>query len=177
MFIFRKKNFGTFRVLCFLVTPVLRLALLLPTWSLYLHPENKRPVSWKHHQDWWLSLTYHFVKGCLESSNTWVYFLNHVISWANSSQNLSGCSMLFWNVCWYRQREHDKITVFDFLLWTSLIIFLKFCKNFFWNILLKWSILDITMHKKWSFPLRISSVNVTKSAVSCRFGHIYCRNP
>ena len=31
--------------------------------------------------------------------------------------------------------------------------------------------------KKWSFPLRISSVNVTKSAVSCGFGHIYWRNP
>ena len=30
-----------------------------------------------------------------------------------------------------------------------------------------------TMHKKWSFPFRISSVNVTKSAVSCGFGHIY----
>ena len=29
------------------------------------------------------------------------------------------------------------------------------------------------LHKKRSFPLRISSVNVTKSAVSCRFGHIY----
>ena len=34
-----------------------------------------------------------------------------------------------------------------------------------------------TLHKKWSFPLRISSVNVTKSAVSCGFGHIYWRNP
>ena len=30
--------------------------------------------------------------------------------------------------------------------------------------------------KKWSFPLRLSSVNMTKSAVSCRFGHIYWRN-
>ena len=30
-----------------------------------------------------------------------------------------------------------------------------------------------TLHKKWSFPLRISSVNVSKSAVSCGFGHIY----
>ena len=28
-----------------------------------------------------------------------------------------------------------------------------------------------------SFSLRISSVNVTKSVVSCRFGHIYWRNP
>ena len=33
-----------------------------------------------------------------------------------------------------------------------------------------------TLHKKWSFPLRLSSVNMTKSAVSCRFGHIYWRN-
>ena len=31
--------------------------------------------------------------------------------------------------------------------------------------------------QKWSFPLRISSVNVTKSAVSCGFGHIYWANP
>ena len=30
--------------------------------------------------------------------------------------------------------------------------------------------------KKWSFPLRISSVNVTKSAGNCRLGHIYWRN-
>ena len=31
--------------------------------------------------------------------------------------------------------------------------------------------------KKWSFPLRISSVIVTKSAVNCGIGHIYWRNP
>ena len=30
-----------------------------------------------------------------------------------------------------------------------------------------------TLHKKWSFSLRIFSVNVTKSAVSCGYGHIY----
>ena len=34
-----------------------------------------------------------------------------------------------------------------------------------------------SLHKKWSFPLRNSSVNVTKSAVSRGFGHIYWRNP
>ena len=33
------------------------------------------------------------------------------------------------------------------------------------------------LHKKWSFPLRIFSVNVTKSAGICGFGHIYWRNP
>ena len=38
------------------------------------------------------------------------------------------------------------------------------------------SLEDKTLHKKWSFPLLISSVNVTKSAVSCGFGHIYWRN-
>ena len=32
------------------------------------------------------------------------------------------------------------------------------------------------LHQKWSFPLGISSVNVTKSADSSRFGHIYWRN-
>ena len=37
--------------------------------------------------------------------------------------------------------------------------------------------LQETLHKKWSFPLRISSVNVTKSAGNCIFGHIYWRNP
>ena len=40
---------------------------------------------------------------------------------------------------------------------------------------------EVTLHiyteKKWSFPLRISSVNVTKSAVSCGFGHIHWSNP
>ena len=34
-----------------------------------------------------------------------------------------------------------------------------------------------SLHKKWSFPLRIFPVNVTKFAVSCVFGHIYWRNP
>ena len=36
---------------------------------------------------------------------------------------------------------------------------------------------SITLRKKWSFPLSISSVNVTKSAGICGFGHIYWRNP
>ena len=35
----------------------------------------------------------------------------------------------------------------------------------------------ITLRRKWSFPLRISSVNVTKSAGNCGFGQVYWRNP
>ena len=31
----------------------------------------------------------------------------------------------------------------------------------------------LALHKKSGFPLRTFSVNVTKSAVSCRFGLIY----
>ena len=34
----------------------------------------------------------------------------------------------------------------------------------------------VALHKKWSFSLRISFVNVTKSTVSCGFGQIYWRN-
>ena len=34
-----------------------------------------------------------------------------------------------------------------------------------------------SLHKKWNFPLKISSINVIKSAVFCGFGHIYLRNP
>ena len=39
------------------------------------------------------------------------------------------------------------------------------------------TLITISLRKKWSFPLRISSVNVTKSAVSCGFDLIYWRNP
>ena len=36
--------------------------------------------------------------------------------------------------------------------------------------------INISLQKTWSFPLRISSVNVTKSGGNCRFCHIYWRN-
>ena len=36
--------------------------------------------------------------------------------------------------------------------------------------------LNLYTAKKWSFPLRISSVNVTKSEGNCGFGHIYWGN-
>ena len=38
------------------------------------------------------------------------------------------------------------------------------------------TVLSIALHKKWIFPLRISSANVTKSAGDCGFGRIYWRN-
>ena len=36
---------------------------------------------------------------------------------------------------------------------------------------------DKSLQKKWSFLIRISSGNVTKSTLSCGFDHIYWRNP
>ena len=38
------------------------------------------------------------------------------------------------------------------------------------------SVIDWKLDKKLSFPLKISLVTVTKSAVSCWFGHVYWRN-
>ena len=48
----------------------------------------------------------------------------------------------------------------------SVIVFMDFAR---WQ--------NYILHKKWSFPLRISSVNVTKSAGNCGFGHISWRIP
>ena len=47
------------------------------------------------------------------------------------------------------------------------------------KVILSWLTLQHgnSTDRKWNFPLRISSVNLTKSAGNCRFGHIYCRNP
>ena len=49
------------------------------------------------------------------------------------------------------------------------------------NILYVWNnIPNVTirpsLHKKWSFSLRVSSVYVTRSTVSCQFSHVYWRH-
>ena len=56
-----------------------------------------------------------------------------------------------------------------------LDLFCKWMYVAFWYFL--FYLQDNALHKKWSFPLRISSVNVTKSEGNCGFGHIYWRNP
>ena len=55
-----------------------------------------------------------------------------------------------------------------FYLWTKL---------FFYDIFSVTSVSFCSLHKKWSFPLRISSINVTKFAEKCGFSHIYWGNP
>ena len=37
-------------------------------------------------------------------------------------------------------------------------------------------VVHFSLHKKWSFPLRVSSVNVTKYTGNCEFGHTCLRN-
>ena len=58
---------------------------------------------------------------------------------------------------------------------SSWFLMLKFKDSSARKILL--CILWISLHKKWSFTLRISAVNVTKSAENCGFGPNYWRNP
>ena len=53
------------------------------------------------------------------------------------------------------------------------LLFKKFCG--ITCIKVKFSVTSTA--KKWIFPLKISSVNVTKSGGNSGFGHIYWRNP
>ena len=39
------------------------------------------------------------------------------------------------------------------------------------------TVIKVTLHNKWSFPLRISSASVTKSKGNCGFAYIYWKNP
>ena len=58
----------------------------------------------------------------------------------------------------------------------------KFAQISLYRISYKWHPKDFlekflcALHKKWSFSLRISSVNVTKSTGNCGFGSIHWRN-
>ena len=59
---------------------------------------------------------------------------------------------------------------FFFLLLLELVT----CNMWFCNLHLPF--VGSSLHNKWSFPLRITPVNVTKFAVFCGFGHIYWIN-
>ena len=81
----------------------------------------------------------------------------------------------FSEVCkWFKNthfEEHPGTT-------TSLICSMSVSAYACFKILLRnhLKLVMLTLYRKWSSSLRISSVNVTKSAVSCGFGHIYWRN-
>ena len=82
-------------------------------------------------------------------------------------ENNNGSSKLF-NVVNFNVDIHNVVST---LIWRCPTL----CRHINLTTTLKqrWK----PLHKKWSFPLKISSVNVTKYAVTCGFGHIYWRNP
>ena len=100
---------------------------------------------------------------------------------------VDGRIMLF-PLLWCNAYENRCVTHAAFLylkIFTLTVFFnsLKICKHFRCTGLLRSIKLlhlygkNMALHKKWSFPLKISSVNVTKSAIFCGFGQIYWGNP
>ena len=63
----------------------------------------------------------------------------------------------------YLKSEKNGMFVFPYIY---ILFHIFVCRIFSHAVLL-------ILHKKSSFPLRLSSVNATKSAVSCGFGRIY----
>ena len=61
---------------------------------------------------------------------------------------------------------------------TSGRLLLEF-SNIYFNFLILFSDMSHkhSLYNKWIFPLRISSVNLIKSAGKCGFAHIYWRTP
>ena len=143
--------FGKFGVFCFLETTVLSFALL---------PYYRR-----------LNLL---------KRNGWYAVL--IIRKRTSVVNMKDFS------CKYNWRSLDSISIWyknpsnslciDLILKTSRRTFGSSCAiETGFSDFHKMIITVMTLHKKWSFPLRASSVNVTKSAVSCGFGYIYGKKP
>ena len=91
----------------------------------------------------------------------------HLFFWMANSVSKFDVLQITWNL----------IQVYIALRWLQYwYLFLPFCcHSSFWANLVLWYLEGQrkTLHKKRSFPLKISSVNVIKSAVSCGFGHIY----
>ena len=76
-------------------------------------------------------------------------------------------------LCSERETSHFKHSS---IYWKNLIRFASYVHVLkIWSN--TWNIYNPSLHKKWNFPLRISLVNVIKSAVFYGFGHIYSRNP
>ena len=102
--------------------------------------------------------------------NLLIHFFQNVVSTRTKK---------YWMISFLVKVEGDTIEKYIHYLWINICLMVRsrascFSKQKppFWGILR-----ETHCTKKWSFPLRISSANVTKSAGSCRFGQIYWRNP
>ena len=81
---------------------------------------------------------------------------------------------------WNEQRNMRCKTEFEFAIEIEIVIEFELIyqdsvKDCVWKILNACK--KTSLHKKWSFLLRISSVNVSKSTGNCGFGLIFGRNP
>ena len=98
---------------------------------------------------------------------------------------LERCQYLFWDSGWangllFYHSQLCAIQNASSYVGCIVILSSSFLSESIQNEMLKVKISPIfveTLHKKGSFILRISSVNMIKSAVFCGCGHIYLRNP
>ena len=104
----------------------------------------------------------------IERSKSIMKILNEIGSYIDPL----GTTRIISRHCIYSKKNLflPSVSFFDRKFWISFRLLLFTLSSYAAN-------LAITLHKKWSFPLRISSVNVTKSAGNCGFGPIYWRNP
>ena len=112
-------------------------------------------------------------------------FLNEEVEefiskWSQNLVNVRSPSYLKQNIFEYCALDIDRLYI-PFFIWTGdvLLVWVKYMYMVkYIHVCIMFLMHDkLTMHKKWNFLLKISSVNVTKSAGKCGFGHIYWRNP
>ena len=111
----------------------------------------------------------------------WFWKLNFVCVWIPNMSAISGKTgnlnvslklFIFFRHHWFAKvlKTPEKFYLshlsqrLDLQIARLLTIFLQLVKK-------------LSLYKKWIFQLRISLVNVIKSASNCGFGHIYGRNP
>ena len=113
---------------------------------------------------------------CMKQSRAWQSTAGVHISESNQKSYLFCYLSLFLCLC-------DKNSSIHNFCWRFLCKFFPLSHK---KILISWRKIVFyklgfqsalsTLHKKWSFPIKIFSVNVTKSARNCGFSHIYWRN-
>ena len=104
--------------------------------------------------------------------------------WGGSFDPRKDSTTLLTMTCWLKKirsiQEDDawKICVKSFVVWCNLFkeVFVLTRVASFMSTSAK-MIKKYTLDKKWILPLRISSINMTKSAGNYGFSHIYWKNP
>ena len=76
-------------------------------------------------------------------------------------------------LAWNGLKNNSRVVYY----WSEFFFQSDFFINHWFSTLWERQDYQTILRKKWSFPLMTSSVNVTKSEVSCGFGLIYWRSP